>query len=589
MDRKTWLAVGLSILGIVLWQWYYSATYGPYLKQQEEARRKQQEEAVAATSAATPDAAPQATPAPAAPAPTPAPAIPARTESLTIEGKNASAKFEFNNDAGGIASAILLMHLGEDREAITLNKNPQVPIGALATDPATPLGGFQMEIDRENSQAIFTKTEGDGLQIEKRFILPKPDSKEAPYALQLEVTFKNPTTYPISRPAYYVSTGSMAPVHQNDLPTYTRFDWERDSKMTGIDVNWFNAGTIPLTGIEIRGARPIYAETASNVEWAAVASQYFCTVVACEGGQSGTAVWARRFPVEGAKSSRPVYGVQGALGLPGFTIEPGGTVTQKFEIYAGPKELSRLAALGHGEDAILNFGWFGFVSKFLLWAMNGLYGLVGSYAAAIILLTLLIKTALWPIQNKATNSMRRMSLLSPKMAELREKYKDDPTKMNEELMKLYKDYGINPFSGCLPMLIQIPIFFGFYAMLGSAIQLRNSEFLWIHDLSQPDTVAHILGFPLNVLPLLMAGTMVWQMAITPKTGDPSQQRIMMLMPVIFVVFAYNYASALSLYWTTQNLFSIVQLYLTRNRPLPKLEKVQRAVEPGKKRRKRATP
>ncbi len=209
---------------------------------------------------------------------------------------------------------------------------------------------------------------------------------------------------------------------------------------------------------------------------------------------------------------------------------------------------------------MLNFGWFGFISKTLLWGMNSLHTLLfGSYAAAIVVLTLIIKSLLWPLQNKATNSMRKMSALSPKMTELREKYKDDPTKMNEELMKLYRDYGVNPFSGCLPMLIQIPIFFGFYGMLGTAIELRNSSFLWIHDLSQPDTIGHVLGFPINILPIVMAGTMVWQMAISPKTGDATQQRMLMFMPVIFIAFAYNYASALSLYWTTQNLFSIVQL------------------------------
>lgn len=178
--------------------------------------------------------------------------------------------------------------------------------------------------------------------------------------------------------------------------------------------------------------------------------------------------------------------------------------------------------------------------------------------------------------------MKRMQLLSPRMTELREKYKDNPTKMNEELMKLYKQYGVNPFGGCLPMLIQIPVFFGFYSMLGTAIELRNSHFLWIHDLSQPDTIAHLLHYPVNLLPIIMAGTMLWQMALSPKGGDPAQQRMMYFMPVIFLCFCYNFASALALYWTTQNLFSIAQLYVTRNSPLPKLEV---AVPRAKKKRR----
>jgi YidC/Oxa1 family membrane protein insertase len=180
--------------------------------------------------------------------------------------------------------------------------------------------------------------------------------------------------------------------------------------------------------------------------------------------------------------------------------------------------------------------------------------------------------------------MRRMSALSPKMQELRDKYKDDPTRMNQEVMKLYKDYGINPVSGCLPMLIQIPIFFGLFTMLRQAVELRNAQFLWVHDLSQPDTIAHVPGFgwPINILPLIMAGTNIWLMRLTPKSGDATQQKVMMFMPLIFVVFCYNFAAALALYYTTQNLFTILQLYQTRNQPLPVLEKVAVA---GKKARK----
>jgi YidC/Oxa1 family membrane protein insertase len=150
-------------------------------------------------------------------------------------------------------------------------------------------------------------------------------------------------------------------------------------------------------------------------------------------------------------------------------------------------------------------------------------------------------------------------------------------------MKLYKDYGVSPFGGCLPMLVQIPIFFGFYSMLGTAFELRNSKFLWVQDLSQPDTVAHIAGVPLNILPLLMAASMLWQMSLTPKTGDAVQQRVMMFMPLIFIFFCYNFASALALYWTVQNIFTIVQLYVTRDKAAPALQKVSVARKAAAKR------
>ena len=173
--------------------------------------------------------------------------------------------------------------------------------------------------------------------------------------------------------------------------------------------------------------------------------------------------------------------------------------------------------------------------------------------------------------------MKRMSKLQPKIAALKEKYPDDPNKMNQEMMKLYRTYGVSPMGGCLPMLAQIPIFFGFYNMLQYAVELRNQPFLgWVNDLSQPDTVAHVMGLPINILPILMAVTMVIQMQITPKTGDKMQQRIFMLMPLIFFFFCYNFASALALYWTTQNIFSIGQTWLMQKLPEPELKTSNKA-------------
>ncbi|MGH8047224.1 MAG: YidC/Oxa1 family insertase periplasmic-domain containing protein [Chthoniobacterales bacterium] len=577
MDRKTWIVIGLCIAAFLSWQWYYNATYGPYLKQQDELRRQKALAAAAAQPSPTGTPATATTPAttPAAvPSAIPQAVMAARNEELTSEGKkDESADYIFNNDTGGIEAVRLVKHTREGG-AVTLNGDRRMPIGALATTPGTALGGFEMKVDAANNTVTFTKRDGDGLEIVKKFTLPPNNSAEAPYVANLEITFRNPTAITLSRPGYFVSTGSAAPIHKLDLPTYTRFDWANSGGMRGRDVNAFNASVIPLIGIQIHPAQETFSETLADIQWAGVATQYFCTIVSAVEPKASS-VWTSRFVVPGEPGSAPVYGLQGALGFAGFTLEPQKSTTQKFTIYAGPKEGPRLAKLPYDEKAVLNFGWFGFISEFLLWAMNLLHDVFKSYGVAIIVLTLIIKTMLWPLQNKATNSMRKMSALSPKMTEMKEKYKDDPTKMNQEMMKLYRDYGVNPFSGCLPMLIQIPIFFGFYGMLGTAIELRNSSFLGglVPDLSQPDTVGHILGFPINILPLVMAGTMLWQMAISPKSGDATQQRILMFMPVIFIVFAYNYASALSLYWTTQNLFSIVQLYLTRNRPLPTLEKM----------------
>lgn len=569
MDRKAWIAVTLSVVGLIAYYWY---TFNESLK------HPRPRPVAAQTTPGTPTPTPAnavttpgtdvATPVEAG---APAPVV-AKSETLATN----SADYIFSNDAGGIESVALTSHLTENGGKVLLNKSRALPIGAIGKTPGEVWGGFELQADSMKGEATFVRKGQDGLETVKRFVLPARDGKEDAYRVQLDIEFRNTGKEEVAVPDYFVSTGGAAPIHTNDMPMYTRFDLYHNGKMEGIDVNWFPAANIPLIGIQWSPEKSIYEKATPAIAWAAVASQYFTTIVTPK-NDKGISVWAKRFPTD---SDRRHFGIQGGLGMPGFKVPAGQTVKQSFLIYSGPKELHRLRELkpvaggNGGQDAVLNFGMFWWVSEILLWGMNSLHGLLHSYAAAIIVLTIIIKSLLWPLQNKATNEMRRMSLLSPKMTELREKYKDDPQKMNEETMKLYREYGVNPLAGCLPMLIQIPIFFGFYSMLGCAIELRNSTFLWIRDLSQPDTIGHIpfLNFPINLIPIVMAGTMVWQMAISPKSGDKMQQRMMLFMPIIFLVFSYNYASALALYWTTQNIFSIVQLYLTRNKPLPTLEK-----------------
>jgi YidC/Oxa1 family membrane protein insertase len=555
MDRKAWIVVVLCVAALGLWQWAYVQYYAPTPEQLDEQRRAAEEAQAAAPTPAPVAETTAATPAPAAPAPAaPAeePSVPRETRTVTT----GLADFQFASDTGGIASIELLDHLGEDGANVALNIPQALPVGTLSEEPGLALGGFASVSPGAPNEAVFLRRQPDGLQIRKTYIVSEADEGKGDYVVDLTLDFTNTGEAALQRTGFYLSTGGAAPVHSSDMTMYTGFDWYRDGKATFTDVNCF------------------------------------VSIVAVTDGDPGTAVWARRLDLlHGGDEQQKVFGIEGALGLPGFRLEPGETKSWTFQIYTGPKDLGRLSKLGQGEQEVMNFGIFKWVSEILLYSMNALYGVLGNFAAAIIALTIIIKALLWPLQNKATNSMRKMAALSPKMTELREKYKDDPTKMNQELMKLYKDYGVNPFSGCFPMLIQIPIFFGFYSMLGTAIELRNSSFLWVHDLSQPDTVGHIFGFPINILPILMALTMLWQMHITPKTGDAVQQRMFMFMPLIFILFAYNFASALSLYWTTQNIISIIQLYATRNKPLPVLEKKavvqKKALEGGKGKKRRS--
>ena len=287
----------------------------------------------------------------------------------------------------------------------------------------------------------------------------------------LDISFANHGAQPLQSAGYYLYVGSAAPIHQRDLPCYTDLRLVcAGGQVHQINVNWFaRASSLSSASRPIRSA-PFYTADADKIGWAAISSQFFTTVVAPQDGAAGNGVWAHRFPRQD-RESRDVLAIEGALRLPAFSLKPGQSVTQTRRLYAGPKIYGVLKSLGDGQEHILNFGMFSPVSVFLLDTMNWLHSWTGNYAIAIIILTLCIRGVLWPIQNKSTASMRQMQELQPRMTELKEKYKDDPTRMNTEVMKLYKEYNVNPLAGCLPMFIQLPIFFGFYRMLGTAIEL----------------------------------------------------------------------------------------------------------------------
>ncbi len=497
--------------------------------------------------------------------------------------RNEDMELRLTNRGGGISEVVLPNHRAENGGPVVLNAVGDIPIGAILAQPGSPqLPEFTAVRPGEGS-VVYERKNAAGLKVTKRFSLPPPTGKDN-FIATMEVEFRNEGGTPQVDPGYFIALGSARPGHKNDYPTYTRVTWTIEGSPEHTDVTWFDPATYPLVGIERRPARDVFETTFAQADWAAVSNQFFVTLVTPQNAKL-TGIWARRFDLPAADGNAPAHGIQAAMRMAGFTLAPGQASTVSVQIYAGPKLYNRLAQLKSDEAEIMDFGIFKLFSQALLNLMNLLHGWVGNYAIAILLLTTIVKAVLWPLQNKANRSMRRMAALAPKMQELKEKHKDDPTRMNQEVMKLYKDYGINPVAGCLPMLIQLPIFFGLFTMLRQAVELRNASFLWVGDLSQPDTVGYlpVLGWPINILPLLMALTNVWMFQVTPKTGDKTQQRIMMFMPVIFVIFCYNFASALSLYYTAQNLLTILQLYQNRNQPMPTLEKV---VPAGKQKRKR---
>jgi YidC/Oxa1 family membrane protein insertase len=493
--------------------------------------------------------------------------------------RNSDVELRLTNRGGGIKEAVLLRQIAEKGQRVVLNSDQSAPIGAILEQPSKPMLP-EFTASAQSDSVEFERTTAEQLAVRKKFFFEKSPENKDNYVIEMDVDLENRGDKPYQSGGYFVALGSAAPIHPRDYPSYTRLVWCIDGKAKGIDVGWFGSSS-GFLGVGPRAARPYYQENIAGAEWVAVSNQFFTTLMAPLTAKA-TGVWGRRFDVEYTPDQK-LPAIAGALGMPGFQLQPGQTYSARFEIYAGPKLYHRLAQLPRNEAEVMDFGIFKVVCQFLLNFMNLLHSWLHDYGLAILALTTIIKLTLWPIQNKANRSMRRMAALSPKVQELRDKYKDDPTRMNQEMMKLYKQYGINPVGGCLPMMIQIPIFFGLFKMLGQAVELRNAKFLWVKDLSQPDTIAHLpfLGWPINIIPLCMAATQIWLMAMTPKTGDPTQRRVMMFTPLIFLFICYNFAAALALYYTAQNLFSILQFYQNKRQPVPTLEKVAPA---GKRKR-----
>jgi YidC/Oxa1 family membrane protein insertase len=571
MDRTAWLAVVLCVLALVVWEFYVvkQTTLKPPPNN-------------AATLSATPSPAPLAvvspTPLVAAPisgaTPTPAVTVPPFPE-VTEKLRNADFELQLTNRGGGVKQVVLLNHTTDEGNRLILHSPDRTPIGAIIENPAAP-GLPEYRMTRQGDAVQFERVMPEQVSIRKKFFLPQTSEKKDNFLAELDVDLTNGGSNPYTSTGYYLALGSAVALHATDYPTFTRVAWCINGRAKGVDVGWFGGGG-GLLGMGARAPQPFYQENLSGAEWTAVSNQFFATLVAPLGPKAD-GVWGRRFDVDASKKE---YGIEGAMHMPGFQLPPGQTYSARFQIYSGPKIYHRLAQLEHNEAEIMDFGIFKIVCQVLLNALNSLHSILGSYGAAILALTTIIKAILWPLQTKANRSMRQTALLAPKVQELRDKYKDDPTRMNQEVMKMYKDYGINPVGGCLPMVIQIPIFFGLFTMLRQAVELRHASagFLWwIKDLSQPDTVGHlpVLGWPINIIPLCMAVTQIWLMQMTPKTGDPMQRRMMMFTPLIFLFFCYNFAAALALYYTAQNLLSIVQFYYNKRQPEPNLEKIAAA-------------
>jgi YidC/Oxa1 family membrane protein insertase len=566
-DRKTWIV--LAICGILLAaNIYYSGQ-----NQIEQERARQAREALQKPLPPVPELG-TTTPAELTVEPPPPP-----TEEELVVLQNDQIIYTFTNIGGGVKHAEFKneFEVGSRDRRVRANRHGAGPIGAIAgIDGLLENVPYAYKADESirNKQVVYIAKHPSGLIAKKTFRLNSGPEPGAPFLLDYELQIENATASLLNLSQWSIFMGEAAPTYQSEVAQQTGFFWHEDGSMHFEESTGFSGGMFST-------AQPAMSSGSQDpVKFAGVTNQFFATVLRPL-EPAVTKVWARPDQVMLATGAKSVISVRAGLHLPPVTLNPSEPRTFSYRIFIGPKHNTMLRKMdrhwGDGWGEVMQYGWFGLVSRTLNSVLNFYHGILDgitknwSWGLAIILLTITVRIFIWPLHAKSTRTMKRMAKLQPEMAKLKEKYPDDPNKLNTEMMGLYRKFGINPLGGCLPMLIQIPIFFGFYRMLQYAVELRGQSFLWVSDLSQPDTLAHVAGIPINLLPIVMAITSYLQIKMVPMSGEKMQQTIMKLMPLMFFFFCYNFAAALALYWTTQNIFSIGQTWLMNKVPEPELK------------------
>jgi len=302
-----------------------------------------------------------------------------------------------------------------------------------------------------------------------------------------------------------------------------------------------------------------------DIDWLAYENEYFISAIIPEEKKNSSF----------AGSLMPSGIVKATYISPPIEILPFNQISKEYSLFIGPKDINVLEGFGQKLDAAIDFGFFDIIAKPLHYALKFFNGFVNNFGISIIILTIIVKILFWPLTQKSQKSMKEMKKLQPLMAKIREKHKNDKETLNKEMMGLYRTYKVNPMSGCLPMLVQIPVFIALYSVLSSSIELRHAPFmLWINDLAAPGrlfTFSFSIPFMdppygIPVLTLLMGASMFITQKMQPMVGDPAQAKIMMFLPIMFTVMFINFPSGLVLYWLTQNILSIGQQYLINKKP-----------------------
>jgi YidC/Oxa1 family membrane protein insertase len=510
--------------------------------------------------------------------PTPEP-LPAGPEELAVLRSGDLAEYVFTTHGAALKKAVLLQYrqtVDKDSPPIELDFS-SAPAIAYEGMPAEGESAPFRLISQSDDRLVFERPSAGGLALRREIELLEG------YRIRVLDTFRNTSRVPLELRGLSLRAG---PIHRQKGVSSMR-------GMSYLGVDTLSPGgdgvqhfSKKISGYieearEQSGAGPGESVTAERnpladraiqgVDWAAVKNKFFVQILTPDTTAAGIRL---RAGDEASPEGRPEpVWVSALLDLTDLVLDPGEEQVRETVVYTGPKKYSELAAAAHHKARIMEFGMLSPIAVVLLRVLNALYALIPNFGVAIILLTGLIKVVFLPVTHKGMSSMRKMQEVQPKIAALKEKYKDNPQRQQKEIMELYRENKINPLGGCLPLIIQIPVFISLFTVLRSAIELRFARFLWVKDLSEPERLLEFgFTFPLigwdalNILPLLMAGTMVLQQRLSPAAGDPQQQKIMaVFMPIMMLVMLYNFPAGLILYWTSNQCMSIVGQWITRRK------------------------
>jgi YidC/Oxa1 family membrane protein insertase len=605
-NKNMLLAIALSIAVLLGWQYFYVA---PQVERQRAELAEQQAREQAASGAQTPAAGTDGTAAvPAAPTP---PGTSAAPGAPAVPGATAPA-----TPAGAVPGAPV-------NRAAVLAGAPRVTIDTPSISGSINLRGGRIDdvrlkkyretVDPESPTIVLFSPAGApdayyadfGLVADAGANIPLPDANSV-------WTVESGTTLTPSSPVTIAYDNGAGLVFRRTFaidPDYMFTVTQSVENRGETPVTLYGYGRIVRDGVPhtsgfyvlhegpigVFGEAGVTELSYSNVQedgalkqptvtsgWLGFTDKYWAATLIPEGDRTFNPAFRHDVPTTGGDRFQADYLTDGVA------VAPGATASLDTRLFAGAKEVSIVDGYQdslsiHNFELLIDWGWFYFITKPMFFLIDFFYKLVGNFGVAILLVTVLIKLAFFPLANKSYVSMSRMKLVQPQMLEIRERFKDDKVKQQQALMQLYKDQKINPLSGCLPILIQIPVFFALYKVLFVTIEMRHAPFFgWIRDLAAPDptTIFNLFGLipwdppqllMLGVWPIIMGITMFMQMKLNPTPPDPAQAMIFNWMPVIFTFMLASFPAGLVIYWAWNNTLSVLQQAFIMKRQGVKIE------------------